>query len=327
MKQRVPRRAAFTLIELLVVMAIIATLIGLLLPAVQKVREAAYRTECRNNLKQLALAAHMHESTVRYLPTGGSPTPTAIAGVPSSRYTSAIANASPAAGKDQQWGWAYQILPYIDQQNLWGLDNSVSSDFGNTSGSAICVRGSPVKVLSCSSRRAATTAVGAMPAPLSGAALVFNGDYAGNGGLVSASGGGLATGAIVPKGGLTVTMGRLKSASNTVLFSEKAVSFSPVISGVPGSGGPNVEAGDTDSIFFGYKVDSIRFADNAPQADGANPTLTSPSMPFGSSHPGAFNIAFADGSVRQALYSLSPTIWQAICNRANTVPVDTTDIQ
>jgi prepilin-type N-terminal cleavage/methylation domain-containing protein len=107
-------RWGFTLVELLVVIAIIVVLVALLLPSVHRVRESAYRVECRNNLKQMGLAFHNHYYTYRFLPTAG-------AGPWLSRTK--FADGSPKIGHDQHWGWGYQILPFLDQTNLWATPN------------------------------------------------------------------------------------------------------------------------------------------------------------------------------------------------------------
>src|SRR5512144_2061101 len=93
-------RCGFTLIELLVVIAIIAILIGLLLPAVQKVREAAARTKCTNNLKQLALALHSYHDSNNGFPVGKGPPYAGAAGY-------------------ARWSAHAQLLPYIEQDPLY----------------------------------------------------------------------------------------------------------------------------------------------------------------------------------------------------------------
>src|SRR5438105_15674120 len=118
MRTRRFTRPAFTLIELLVVIAIIAILIGLLLPAVQKVREAAARVQCGNNLKQIGIACHAHESVYRLLPDSGGGW-----WLPRSK----TAGGTPQVTPNQDWGWAYQLLPYIEQNNVWSLPNDTDA--------------------------------------------------------------------------------------------------------------------------------------------------------------------------------------------------------
>lgn len=102
------RRPGFTLIELLVVIAIIAILIALLLPAVQQAREAARRTQCKNNVKQLGLALHNYHDTFLTFPPGG---------------VSSVTSGAPYQG----WGWNTMLLPYMDQAPLYNQFNFSNS--------------------------------------------------------------------------------------------------------------------------------------------------------------------------------------------------------
>lgn len=106
-------RSGFTLVELLVVIAIIGILIGMLLPAVQQVREAARRVTCANNMRQLGLAMHNYESALGHFPPGFTSTPSRDGTAPSGVHIDPTTwNAAPG------WGWGAHLLPFIEGNNI-----------------------------------------------------------------------------------------------------------------------------------------------------------------------------------------------------------------
>jgi prepilin-type N-terminal cleavage/methylation domain-containing protein/prepilin-type processing-associated H-X9-DG protein len=130
------KRIGFTLVELLVVIAIIGILVALLLPAIQSAREAARRTQCKTNLKNVGLAILNHADTLKVFPTGGITFGWSI--------EDSIENGKPVGTAKMGLGWAYQILQYMEEDSLHNINTSAQ------------MAGVAVPLYSCPSRRGVT---------------------------------------------------------------------------------------------------------------------------------------------------------------------------
>jgi prepilin-type N-terminal cleavage/methylation domain-containing protein len=303
-------RRAMTLIELLVVITIIAVLIGLLLPAVQKVREAASRAQCANNLKQVGLAIHLFHDSQLCLP------PSRLVG---------------SSGVEAYATWAVLILPYLEQDDLyrrWDLSREYRSQPEN-------VRTTSVKVYYCPSRRAPpqNSVSGDNPSedpnlPNYPGALS---DYACSAGSFDPGAyldGGPADGAMIAgnaqvRGGLmvgwqsrTTLMSITDGTSHTLLVGEKHVN--------PARWG---QANGDGSVYYSWNGRNFArlagpgfpLARSDTEPDPYNHQV--PDSRFGSNHPGICQFAFCDGGVRPIRVSVSETILGLLSARSDGQPI------
>jgi prepilin-type N-terminal cleavage/methylation domain-containing protein/prepilin-type processing-associated H-X9-DG protein len=320
-------RRAFTLIELLVVIAIIGVLIALLLPAVQKVREAANRVKCANNLKQIGLAMHNHHDTIGFFPTGG---------------WGWYWVGQPDRGFDQKQpgGWMFNILPFAEQDNLYnqGKDLVYPRDFQQMKVINTQRIATPVSIYHCPTRRP----IGPYaednrdysnryfncvdPPP-----VADRGDYAANTGDTSVDqfDAGPASFDIADSGyylwkdtskltgiiflrSTTQIRHVTNGLSNTFLVGEKYLD--------PNHYSDGADPGDNECSFVGFDNDTQRVTWTDPNIKTyRNPHQDTLGIRdteyFGSAHPGGLNMLYCDGSVQFINYSVDQAVFTRAGNR------------
>jgi prepilin-type N-terminal cleavage/methylation domain-containing protein/prepilin-type processing-associated H-X9-DG protein len=286
------RRHGFTLIELLVVIAIIGILIGLLLPAVQKVREAANRLKCQNNLKQLALACHAYHDEHGTLP---------INSLFTINYTA-----------DPNWSWLARILPYIEQEALYKQGNIPSGSFAG--GATVCA--TKVKMFWCPTDNASTLGprtnefnVAPMPVELTNYKGVLGGNWGqGDGTPGEWNGGNWGTDARWVNASIEGKYNGLDASDG--IFSRrnwnphKTKTFTQILDGTSNTflvGEDVPERNQHSAWAFGnHAVATCGVGPNAKKTNGQDyssfdwPNVYS----FHSKHPGGLSFGYADGSVR-----------------------------
>ena len=321
---RMRHKRGFTLVELLVVIAIIGILVALLLPAVQAAREAARRSQCRNHLKQLGLAAMNLESAHGHFPPGGW----------GWRW---VGDADLGWGDQQPGGWIFAILPYVEESSYYdaagdGVRDAMSQSQLN--GARQCVE-SPVTIINCPTRRpsqafemswfsGAYTARNAATARVGGRT-----DYAANGGdtgLSHGAGPGSLAEGLRAEGNdddfsgvmfrrSTITIAQVEDGtSHTYLAGEKYLNPNHYTTG----GDP----ADNETWCTGWNNDNYRVA---KYGDYLPPMSDRPgfgdSNRFGSAHVSDFHAVFCDGSVRSISYSIDPEMHARLANRKDGLSV------
>ncbi len=341
----VRRRRGFTLVELLVVIAIIGILIGLLLSAVQAAREAGRRTQCQNNLRQLAIAVHNHHDQHRILPSMGAyasgpfrfSDPNNVA----SNDIGDPINGSPKVGIEQGLGLFYQILPYLEKRNVYN-PNVTGTDPATVLNQKIqIIRSAEMAEFACPSRRSAGSLLigGVMTTDYGGIGDFTIRTSTGFGGAVQGHTGATPMGPFVRSRALNAdpnaelwqytdfwgpvtwfamadsTLGRIRDGTaSTCMILEMRMPANFY--------GASTWRSD-NGYYVGYDWDIGGFTTfppplqgllgvfNAPKPDTWNPDDLMGK--FGSAHPNGFNVAMCDASVRSFDFGIDPQVFTWLC--------------
>jgi prepilin-type N-terminal cleavage/methylation domain-containing protein len=307
------RKLGFTLLELIVVIAIVGILIGLLIVGIQAAREAARKSACRENLRQIGMAAIAHHSMHRHYPTGGWGW--GWQGEPDRGY-----------GPRQPGGWLFGLLPFLEQSTLRNQGTGMAGD--QKRAAIMQTAATPVSVFYCPSRRSATPYPFVNPKNcffnIDRPNVLARTDYAANTGD---SGPGL-----YGSGPATLSEGdRLPSSSSVskstgIVFRRSQVRSSQVVDGESKTylaGEKNLEVlhyttgaglNDDQGVFVGYDRDTLRITGVPPAVDGIK---LNDDQCFGSAHNSGFHVVLCDGSVQLIAYDIDPEVHRAFGNRAD----------